>query len=444
MTRTRRNALALLALSALGAGAAVACSDAEERESFDSPDTGAAGMLPEAQAPGDAATDVVDARAPFDPTDEEVTCPAGQAPCVTELAAGEEHLCARLRDGTVRCWGDDTSGALGRGTGPTDAGDAGAGDAASRQVVGLTAIAQISAADRSTCARDQSGAVYCWGSNARGQLGRDGGAPFDEARHPTPVKVALPGPATRVDVGHGSACAVLADAGAVSCWGDNAHGQLARETGDVAKPGLASLGTAAVVRTNAGTHTGFALTSTAELSSFGALSGDDGVVAGRVSSISPDLTPGIILAGVSSFAVSASIPGTLPPVAPPWTPPPASSAHACAVVKGAVFCWGHDDKGALCTGLPDPTSQTPRHAPIASAAYAQQVAVGGNTTCVRMTDGQVQCCGADERGNLGKGVAGAFSTFFTPATAFTARAVHVVTSRARCRSLRTRTTRRCR
>jgi alpha-tubulin suppressor-like RCC1 family protein len=34
----------------------------------------------------------------------------------THVTAGEEHTCALLQDGTVRCWGNNTTGALGDGT----------------------------------------------------------------------------------------------------------------------------------------------------------------------------------------------------------------------------------------------------------------------------------------------------------------------------------------
>lgn len=422
-------------LSALAAAAFVACTNPEERETFDAPDAdGAAAALPEAQAPVDASSDVVDARAPFDAAAAAVTCASAQGPCVNELAAGDDHVCARLRDGTVRCWGDDAKGALGLGAAAPDAGaadgggDGGDGGGGRRPVVGLTDIVQISAAGGSTCARDQSGSVSCWGKNDRGQLGRDAGAPSDEARHATPVEVSLPAPATRIDVGHGSACAVLAG-GAVYCWGDNLQGQLARPPADVVKPGRAELGALPVSSMLTGTSTGLVLTSAGELLSLGAISGEEGVVAGRVSSISPDTTPATTIAGVSSHAVSSSVPGVLPDDAIPGSPLPPASAHACAVVKGAVLCWGRNAKGALCTGLPDPVAKTPTLAPVTSAAYAQQVAVAGDTTCARLTDGTVQCCGTDERGNLGRGAAGPFSTFFVPATAFTARAVQVVTTR---------------
>ncbi|MBX3188013.1 MAG: hypothetical protein KF819_13405 [Labilithrix sp.] len=413
-----RGLLLLSAMSALATAVLAACIDPEERAPFEDPDGAPAASLPEAAA--DVAVDAVDARAPFDAASAAVVCATADGPCVTELAAGDDHVCARLRDGTVRCWGDDAKGALGVG--------ADAGDGGRRPVVGLDAVAQISAAGASTCARDESGSVYCWGSNARGQLGLEAGAPFDDSPHRTPVRVSLPGPASRIDLGHGSACAVLADGGAVHCWGDNQHGQLARDPSDVVKPGHAMTGAPArSMRT--GTSTGFVSTGAGTLLSVGAISGEEGVVAGRVSSISPDTTPATILTGVSSFAVSSSVPGVLPDDAPPWEPPPPASAHACAVVNGAALCWGRNAKGALCTGLPDPVAKTPTYAPVTSVAYPQQISVAGDTTCARLTDGTVQCCGTDDRGNLGRGATGAFSTFFVAATAFTERAVQVVTSR---------------
>jgi alpha-tubulin suppressor-like RCC1 family protein len=34
---------------------------------------------------------------------------------VTSLTAGQQHVCALLSDGTVRCWGDNAEGQLGYG-----------------------------------------------------------------------------------------------------------------------------------------------------------------------------------------------------------------------------------------------------------------------------------------------------------------------------------------
>ena len=71
----------------------------------------------------------------------------------------------------------------------------------------------------------------------------------------------------------------------------------------------------------------------------------------------------------------------------------------------------------------------PAHAPITGKAWPQKLAVGDEVTCARMTDGSIQCCGADHRGRLGNGL----SPLFTKVESFVGHAVQVATShRAIC------------
>lgn len=90
---------------------------------------------------------------------------------VKAISAGDSHACALLEDGSVRCWGYGGGGRLGyantdsvgddetpASAGPVDLGP------------GRTALA-ISAGTTSTCARLDNGSVRCWGSGANGQLG---------------------------------------------------------------------------------------------------------------------------------------------------------------------------------------------------------------------------------------------------------------------------------
>jgi hypothetical protein len=63
------------------------------------------------------------------------------------------------------------------------------------------------------CALLESGSVRCWGSDTYRQLGGSGQLP------PTPA-VPLPGPARAVVAGYDFACAVLTD-GRLTCWGSN-------------------------------------------------------------------------------------------------------------------------------------------------------------------------------------------------------------------------------
>lgn len=86
---------------------------------------------------------------------------------VSAIASGRLHTCAILRDSTVRCWGLNSSGQLGTGTTPEDGAVEFRGPS---PVVGMTNVSGISAGAEHTCALSGE-KVYCWGSNALGQLG---------------------------------------------------------------------------------------------------------------------------------------------------------------------------------------------------------------------------------------------------------------------------------
>src|SRR5690606_3601728 len=74
-----------------------------------------------------------------------------------------------------------------------------------------------------SCAITDLGALRCWGSNERGQLG-DGGASGLESREPVAV-IGLNGAVVAVTAGYQHSCAVT-EGGAVWCWGRGGLGQL--------------------------------------------------------------------------------------------------------------------------------------------------------------------------------------------------------------------------
>lgn len=125
-------------------------------------------------------------------------------------AAGDRHICG-IRDGAVKCWGDNSFGQLGDSTNssrtsPTSAGiSAGATD--------------LSAGAGFSCAV-VSGAAKCWGLNSSGQLGDN-----TQVNRNAPVAVSgLTAGVTSIASGKEHACAVVS--GAVKCWGSDARGQL--------------------------------------------------------------------------------------------------------------------------------------------------------------------------------------------------------------------------
>ena len=336
-----------------------------------------------------------------------------------------------MNDGTVRCWGSDEHGVLGFNPGAAPAPDPDAGDAGSKTYVipSLSGVTQLSAADSTICALLDDGTVKCWGRNHWAQLGSSATSARNDYRpHPTPAAVAgLESAAKRVDVGFGYACALL-ESGKLVCWGKDDHVQLLREGGEtihdplrMREPGPAALGTLGLGRLAMSDNTVLALSASGEVWTWGAMGGDDGTVAGRIGSITPNATPKRLepLGNVTSLVASA------------WLSvyPNKPRAHACALANGEIYCWGRSFAGALGTGTPGDVRE-PAHAPFPDTVktWPQQLAASDEITCARMTDGSVYCCGSDDHGRLGTGSLIGVSPFFVKATTFTGRAVQVATS----------------
>jgi len=133
---------------------------------------------------------------------------------VAGVAAAREHTCARKSDGTLWCWGRNSSGRLGNGT-MTDS-------LRPVEVTGLgNAVVDVQASNAHTCARKTDGTLWCWGGGGSGQVGD--GSLGDE---PSPVQVIVLG-ANVVEVATGGAhtCARKGD-GTLWCWGLNSTGQV--------------------------------------------------------------------------------------------------------------------------------------------------------------------------------------------------------------------------
>jgi alpha-tubulin suppressor-like RCC1 family protein len=413
MTRIRVFVL-LASVPFASAAMLIACGgDDGGRASFvEQPDaTDGAASLPPHQE--DAGSNDADAAAPkptYDASDEAVVCTT--TPCVTQLAAGDSHFCALLSGGSVQCWGLDTRGSLGRGD-PDGGDDAGSSPKA---VVGITNATQVSigAAGFTTCARTADGRAQCWGQNSNAQLGLDPSSGVrDSAAHPTPTAVAIPAEVARVDVGQANVCA-FANSGDVYCWGANDSKQLARPDSDFyGAPGLADLQGHAISRVTLSEYSTFGLATDGHVLNWGRVSGRNSSLSDDEGSPVPVPLP--LLSDVTRVETGGFVSG--------------SEAHQCAIAGGNVYCWGGNQLGVLGTGVPD-AERLPALAGILTVApaFPQQLALASNRTCVRMTDGTIQCCGDNLLGQLGRGTAGTFASRFGPATAFTEHAVQIAAS----------------
>lgn len=145
---------------------------------------------------------------------------------VTQVTAGDDHTCALSSDGSVRCWGRNDAGQLGLGHTQTIGDDEAAAAPPAVQLGGVAKM--ISAGDDHTCAVMGNGDVRCWGAGADGRLGYGNTDAIGDDEHPAQagvVKLGATGRAVSVAAGGPHTCAVL-DNGDVRCWGRAAEGQL--------------------------------------------------------------------------------------------------------------------------------------------------------------------------------------------------------------------------
>ncbi|MFL5495476.1 MAG: RCC1 domain-containing protein [Gemmatimonadales bacterium] len=139
------------------------------------------------------------------------------------VSAGGRHTCGVTTANLAYCWGANSFGQLGDGTnhGPERC----FGNYCSSRpvaVAGARRFDRVSAGGAHTCAVTPFDRAFCWGANARGQLG-DGTITTDR---PTPVRVVGGLLFTQVNAGKfRHTCGVTIDKHAY-CWGQNDLGEL--------------------------------------------------------------------------------------------------------------------------------------------------------------------------------------------------------------------------
>ncbi len=145
---------------------------------------------------------------------------------VVAVAAGEDYNCARKAGGTILnpggaviCWGRNTQGQLGIGSVSSSVSNA------QTPVRNITTAVAIDLGRVHSCARLSDGTIKCWGQIGSGLLGFvDLNAANTAVILPnTPVQGITT--ARAVSAGSGHSCAQLRDL-SVQCWGNASFGQL--------------------------------------------------------------------------------------------------------------------------------------------------------------------------------------------------------------------------
>lgn len=251
------------------------------------------------------------------------TLVAGLANNPIQLALAGSHSCALMSGGNIKCWGGNSYGQLGNGSG--------APSYTPVTVSNINGTATFLSANEShSCAVLTNGKIKCWGSNTLGELGMGGTQP---AYSGTPVLVSLITNATQVSTMSHGTCALLTN-GTVKCWGSNNLGQLGAVSTNPSNLystvpiQVASLTTATQIVSNAG-HS-CAIKTNGQIKCWGL--NQYGQLGNGVQSLTPLYAAALVapLANVTQVAAGLN--------------------SSCAVVNNKVKCWGGNNSGELGDG----------------------------------------------------------------------------------------------
>jgi len=353
---------------------------------------------------------------------------------VTAIAAGASHTCALVVGGTVQCWGLNTSGELGNKNKASPKAKPKMPPPATKipvpvPVNGLTGITAIGAGSQYSCALAVDGTVQCWGLNTSGQLGNNSRS---NTHAPGPVVGVSGGTGiTALSSGATHTCALLGN-GTVECWGDNEEGQLGDGTLVDSGSPVAVIGVTGATAVVVGRHFSCALLVSATVDCWGYnMFGELGN--GSVGGQSPLAGPVIALTGVIALAsgdhhtCALSVTGTVQcwgwnlhgelgndavgvsgtPIAVAGlsgvTALTAEDFDSCALlVNSTMECWGYDGYGELGNGSTS-DSASPVQVLNLSGVTAMAMKTDSAAACALLVDGTVQCWGYNGYGELGKG-----------------------------------------
>ena len=246
----------------------------------------------------------------------------------------------------------------------------------------LAGVVDVGAGQSFSCALTSAGNVYCWGSNANGNIGN---ASFANATIAVPV-YGLNVNVASLGIGGVHSCAVMRDS-SVRCWGSGARGELGNgATVDRHVPVVVT-GLSGVVQVVAGNVHSCALTAAGAVKCWGSNS------AGQLGDGSfTDRSTPVDVVGLSSGVSMIT----------------AGFQHTCALTTaGAVKCWGRNNWGQ--TGNNDVNNQqfaTPVDVIGLGAGVVAVDADVGDTICALLATGAVKCWGLNANGDVGDGTSG--------------------------------------
>ena len=316
------------------------------------------------------------------------------------VSAGGNHSCALHQTGTIFCWGHNSTGSLGDGTGDDSS--------VPVKVQGIDDATAVSAGDWHTCALHQTGQVSCWGGwGGKGLV---------------PVEIDGITDATAITAGDYDSCA-LHEGGTISCWG--------RDAGSVP---VEIDGISDATAVDAGGRNGSvgeyfcALHQTGNISCWGRDAGSvpveiDGISdataiavgeahscalhqTGNISCWGGNNTYGQLGNNIVEFesSVPVGVIGISDAVAIT-----AGKRYSCALHQtGNISCWGTNEDGRLGDGTNNYSSVPVK---VQGIDDATAVTVDGAHSCALHQNGNISCWGLNQSGQLGNGTVGTYHDY---------------------------------
>ena len=299
-----------------------------------------------------------------------------------QISLGASHFCALYGSGAVYCWGDNARGQLGVAVTTTES-------STPVKVQGLSDAVKIAAGGLETCVIRAGGSIACWGDNSSGQLGVALAKVGPFSAQPNDVEGLPPTKAFGLGTGVYYACATLND-GQTWCWGNDpiAGAAAGTDAGAGAQPlprRVASAISASEVAAGA-THT-----CATTLTSAGVGQGDvwcwgynfQGELGKAPTGAAPQAPAPVTNAfgGNSSLALG--------------------SVATCAIRAGGVQCWGKGVGGQFGPNL-EIATVTPMSIPGWGVNTVKRLVVSPGLTCALRSDGTVECIGNNDTQQLGR------------------------------------------
>ncbi|MCC5951621.1 MAG: RCC1 repeat-containing protein [Acidimicrobiia bacterium] len=311
---------------------------------------------------------------------------------VTDLEAGASHTCAALLDGSARCWGNGGNGRLGHGS------TSGSPVPAAVNLPPGANATKVTAAETHSCALLADGTVWCWGANSSGQLG-DGTTTV----RTSPVQVVgLGGPASDVSAGRFHTCAVLVDSD-TRCWGSNVDGGLGNGTTTLSPVPVTVASRSPITAVSANGPGSGGRQHTCGRYEDGRVGCWGGNTTGQLGHVVDQgaLTPSVVGAVIDLEAATEwDATGTAPQPAISSGTAHSCVVIAGEWDEGG-FCWGSNNRSQL--GLPSAEHTQPLGFLTPGLASAARVVAGYQHTCMAAYNRTVWCMGENTVGQLGNG-----------------------------------------